>query len=48
MSKNLLEVLRLRESQSEFRKSYKRELRNTEASEPCPRDRIVYLPTAES
>jgi hypothetical protein len=48
MSKNLLEVLKMRDSQNEFRKSYKRELRNTEASEPCLRDRIVYLPTAES
>lgn len=47
MSKNLLEVLRLRDSQSDFRKSYKRELRNTEASENT-RERFVHLPTAES
>lgn len=47
MSKNLLEVLRLRDSQSDFRKSYKREMRNTETCENT-RERFAHLPTAES
>lgn len=35
MSKNLISILKLKESQSKFRKSYKREQRNTEASYNC-------------
>ena len=48
MGKNLMEVLRMRELQGHFSKSYKTDHSNTETLELCPRDRIVYLPTVES
>ena len=47
MSKNLISILKLRESQGQFRKSYKREQRNTEASYNC-REKGNYMPTSES
>lgn len=48
MSKNLLQLLKLKEGQSEFRRTYKREQRNTETSNTGMRQKIAYLPTAES
>lgn len=48
MSKNLLHLLNHTHKQPEFRKSYLRDQRNTETSNPSLREKIVYLPTAES